>query len=239
MNHPAVARRLEPSLGLGTEPAYSRSGRLDVVAHAFLGKVERDLEAGDDVDESGLEAPDLVGEPARERARRQSDGAIGPRADHQRHGLGLSKVEAAIEERAARELSGRRQARAAGDEPLHDHPQQRRRSVTRELDDVLAGIGARRPHDRAQRRVDALAALGIDDGDAPQRVRRQRRERGRGAEQGSDDRDRVGATHANDPDRALADRRRDGDDRVVGARALRPGWRPWPRASRGSAPVGP
>ena len=40
----------------------------DVVADAFLGKVERDLEARDDVDESGLEAPDLVGEAARERA---------------------------------------------------------------------------------------------------------------------------------------------------------------------------
>jgi len=143
MNHPAVARGLEPLLGLGTKPADGHPGRPDVLAHAFLGEVERDLEARDDVDESGLKVPDLVGQAARERARRQSDCAIRPRADHQRHGLGLSKVEAAIEERAARELAGRRQARAAGDEPLHDHPQERRRSVARELDDVLTGIGTR------------------------------------------------------------------------------------------------
>jgi len=43
MNHPAVARGLEPLLGLGTKPADGHPGRPDVLAHAFLGEVERDL----------------------------------------------------------------------------------------------------------------------------------------------------------------------------------------------------
>src|SRR6266850_1174323 len=64
MNHPAVARGLEPLLGLGTKPADGHPGRPDVLAHAFLGEVERDLEARDDVDESGLKVPDLVGQAA-------------------------------------------------------------------------------------------------------------------------------------------------------------------------------
>ena len=56
-------------------------------------------------------------------------------------------------------------ARAAGHDPLRHHPQEGRRAMTGQLDDVLAGIRPRRQHDRAQRLVDTLSALGIDDAD--------------------------------------------------------------------------
>src|SRR3989441_736802 len=129
--------------------------------------------------------------------------------------------------------------RAAGENPRVDHPEQRRRAVTREFDHVLRGVRTRRAHDGAERLVDTLAALRVDDGDAPHPVRRKRREGYRGPEQGSHERNRVPTAHANHPDGAFTDGRRDGNDRVVGARGLRPGWRPWPRASRACARVGP
>jgi hypothetical protein len=130
MNHTAVARTLEPLLGLSAKLSQGYPCRVDVVGHALLREVECHLEARDDINEPGLQAADLLGQPARQRTRRQCNGAIGPRADHQRDGLGLRQVEAAVQERAAGELAGRRQARAAGDKPQENQSQQGRRAVT-------------------------------------------------------------------------------------------------------------
>ena len=46
-----MARGGEPALDLGAEPGHYHAGRLDVEPHALLGKVERHLEACDEVDE--------------------------------------------------------------------------------------------------------------------------------------------------------------------------------------------
>ena len=60
----------------------------------------------------------LIRESARERARRERDRTIRPGADHQRHGLGLREIETAIQKCSTRELAGRGQPSAAGDDPL-------------------------------------------------------------------------------------------------------------------------
>ena len=234
-----MTRGYGPAVDVGSEPRDDRTGPIRIVADAFLGKVELDLEAGDDVDERVAHGSYTISEPAGERACRERDGALGPCADHQRDGLGLGEIDAAVEERSPGELAGRRQASATPGDPLRHHPQKRRRSMTRQLDDVLAGIRPRREHDGAQRLVHALAALGVDDADPTKRVRGKCRQRNGAAKQGSNDRDRVRPAHANHPDGALAERRRDGDDRVVGARGLRPGRRLWPRALRACARVDP
>src|SRR5262249_61160359 len=103
MNHTAVARRHEPSLGLNAKLSHGYPGRLDVLAHAFLGKVECHLEARDDINKPGLKTTDRLGEPAPQRTRRQPDGTIGPRAGHQRDGPGLRPGEAGAYARPARE----------------------------------------------------------------------------------------------------------------------------------------
>ena len=106
-------------------------------------------------------------------ARRQRDGPLGPRADEQGHRLRLGEVEAAIDEGAARELSGLGQPRPLGDQPLDQHPGQRRAAVAGDLDGVLARVGARGAHHRAQGIVDDIAGSRVDQGDSGEPVRLQ------------------------------------------------------------------
>ena len=228
-----------PPLDVGSEAGDRGTRRFEIVTDALVREVQHDFEAGDDFHDLIAQSANPFGQVACERARRECDSAIGPRADHQRDGLGLGEIEAAVEECPPGELARRRQPRAAGDDPLRHHPQQRRGAMTRELDDVLARVRARRAHDGAERFVDALVALRVDDADPAKCVRGELRERDRALEQGTDDRDRVRPADANHPDGALTYRRRDGGDRIVGAGGFRLGRRLWPRASRACARVGP
>ncbi len=234
-----MTSRGAPPLDVGSEAGDRGARRFEIVADALVREVQYDFEAGNDFDNLITPSPSPFGQAARERARRERDGTIGPRADHQGDGLGLGEIEASVEKCPPGELARRRQPRAAGDDPLGHHPQQGGGAMTRELDDVLARIRARRAHDGAERFVDALAALRVDDADQAKCVRGELRERDRALEQGTDDRDRVRPADANHPDGALAYRRRDGGDRIVGAQGFRLGRRLWPRASRACARVGP
>src|SRR5262249_54907846 len=131
VDHASVTSGRGPAVDVALKACDRRARSIAIVADALLGKIQLDLEPGDDLDERISHGSNTLGETARERARRESDGAIGPRADHQRDGLRLSEIDTAVEERAPRELAGRSQARAAGDDPPSHYAKQRRRAVTR------------------------------------------------------------------------------------------------------------
>src|SRR5690349_10005183 len=93
----------------------------------------------------------------------QLDRAFGARADQQRHGFGLRQLETAVQERAPREFARLRQPRAVRHEYLKERAQKGRGAVTRDLDDVLAGVRAGRSHDDTESVVQPLTSRRIDD----------------------------------------------------------------------------
>jgi hypothetical protein len=109
-------------------------------------------------------------ELTRNAARRQLDRALRTRADQQRHGFGLRQIEAAVQERAPCEFAGLGQPCAVRDKSLEESAQECGGAMTRELDDILAGVRAGRSHDDTERFVQPLASHRIDDDSKTLRV---------------------------------------------------------------------
>ena len=73
------------------------------------------------------------------------------------HGLGLGQIDAAVEERAQREFARFGKARAGADGAVETMPQDDRRAVAGNLDDIFGGVRLRGREVRDDDFIDHLA----------------------------------------------------------------------------------
>ena len=124
------------------------------------------------------------------------------------------EIDAAVQEGAKRELARGRRARPGAKERVERRFEQERVAVARDLDDVLARVGARPREEDRDGAVERLASI-RDDVDDDRASRLLERVFGRRAKDGERDAARVGAAHAEDADPPAARRGGDGGDGVV------------------------
>ena len=84
------------------------------------------------------------------------------RVDEVADGLGLSQIDASIQERAHGELAGLGKACSASERHLNHVAEDDRRSVTGNLDHVVGGVGVRLGEEGNDYFVDAIARGGLD-----------------------------------------------------------------------------
>ena len=168
----AASGRSRETLHFLDERLGASPNRSHLHADFFVGEVETDLEARDNIDEALTQPADLGAEVASERTRRQHGRALGACADQQRHRFSAGEIHPPVDERPAGELARCGQARALTAQSLDDRAKNRHAAVAREFHDILTGIGARRAHDEAQRVVHRRALGPRKERDTTHRMRR-------------------------------------------------------------------
>ena len=105
---------------------------------------------------------DGVGQTARQLVGGDGEGRRGGRGHQVRDGLGLGKVQAAIEEGAQGEFARAGGAGAGGQQAVQHAAQGHRAAVAAEFGHVLAGVGAWAGHEEQQGLVDQLV-VAVED----------------------------------------------------------------------------
>ena len=117
------------------------AGRDEVIT--LVGEIHRRLEARRQIEQLPVERADGPRERALELIERHARLQRRDGVHEVRHRFRLHEIEAAVQERAKRELARLGKPRAGGDGRAHDLAQQRQAAVGADLDDVLGGVGMR------------------------------------------------------------------------------------------------
>ena len=106
----------------------------------LIWKIDRRLEARDEIEQLSIEVPDGAGERSVKLIERGLRLQWRDSFDEICNGLSLHEIDASIEEGSQRELTGFRVARAATERRFHDRPQHDGAAVRAQLDDVVSGV---------------------------------------------------------------------------------------------------
>ena len=124
-----------------------------------FGKIDSGFEQGNQFDQFLLDRLQAPRERSLQLLRRDLGLIQSLRVDQIAHRLGLREIDAAVEKGAHGELAGLGQARAGGHAQFDDVPQDDRRSVGGNLDDVVGGVGMRLGEIGDDDFVDAVALV--------------------------------------------------------------------------------
>ena len=174
-------------------------------------EVERRLEVGAEREEILPDRVDAPSERAGELFGRGTRGAVALRGHEVHHRLGAVERDAAVQERAARELAGTGGRGAEGEKGVEDAGRRRAAAVRLELDDVLARVAVWRAEDEDERLVDRGTVAGVAQAHEPERAGGERRGRNL----------RAGAELVRDRERSLAGNPHHGDSGGAGRRRER------------------
>ena len=123
----------------------------------LVGKVDRRLDVAAQFYQRRFQTRNLGRELAAERIERRARSSRRTGADQVGHRLGLRQIELVVQERALRELSRPRRARAELEAALNQQRHHHRPAVPVQLQHVLAGEGTRRREVKRESRIDRRA----------------------------------------------------------------------------------
>ena len=126
----------------------------------LFGEVDARLDADQRLQRLSTCAGDLRRKLALKLTQRQAVARVGFGVDERHDGLGLRQIDPAIKESAQCHLAGLRGAGASRERHFEDATQRQRATMRRNLDDILARIGAWGAHEGRQRLIDHGVVVG-------------------------------------------------------------------------------